>query len=346
MKKYLPILGMVMIITAISPTVRDLAAQPGHYKTQPSKIIRLDPAFDRIVPKGAVLEKVADGFAWVEGPVWNRAESYLLFSDIPNNAVMKWNAKEGASLFLKPSGYTGAAPFAGAEPGSNGLTFDREGRLVLCEHGDRRISRLEKDSTKTTLVDRYQGRRLNSPNDVIFKSNGDMYFTDPPFGLPKAFDDPAREMDFCGVYRLSKDGKLTLLTKELGAPNGIAFSPDEKKLYLSDYKRAAWLVYDVKDDGTIANGRTFFEAAEFKKNRPGSPDGMKVDAHGNIFGGGPGGIYVFSPAGKHLGTFDFGVPTGNCNWGEDGSTLFITSNTAVYRIRLNTKGATFDAGTN
>ncbi len=334
MKKLLPILGMAMI--AISSSVRDLAAQPGHYKTQPSKIIRLDAAFDRIVPKDAVLEKIADGFAWVEGPVWNRAEGYLLFSDIPNNAVMKWNAKAGASLFLKPSGYTGAVPFAGVEPGSNGLTFDHEGRLVLCEHGDRRISQLEKNGAKTTLVDRYEGKRLNSPNDVIFKSNGDMYFTDPPFGLPKAFDDPGRELDFCGVYRLSKDGKprssiensekdsrgkLTLLTKELGAPNGIAFSPDEKKLYLSDYKRAAWLVYGVKDDGTITNGRTFYDAAEFKKNRPGSPDGMKVDAHGNIFGGGPGGIYVFSPEGKHLGTFDFGVPTGNCNWGEDGSTL-------------------------
>jgi gluconolactonase len=341
MKKLLSILGMAMTMVAISSSVRDLAAQPGHYKTQPSRIVRLDPAFDRIVPKDAVLEKIADGFAWVEGPVWNRAEGYLLFSDIPNNAVMKWNAKAGASLFLKPSGYTGAAPFAGVEPGSNGLTFDREGRLVLCEHGDRRVSRLEKNGTKTTLADRYQGKRLNSPNDVVFKSNGDMYFTDPPFGLPKAFDDPAREMDFCGVYRLSKDGKLTLLTKELGAPNGIAFSPDEKKLYLSDYKHAAWLVYEVKDDGTIANGRMFYEAAEFKKNRPGSPDGMKVDVHGNIFGGGPGGIYVFSPEGKHLGTFDFGVPTGNCNWGEDGSTLFITSNTAIYRIRLNTKGAGF-----
>ena len=322
-------------------TTREAAAQPGQYTTQPSKIIRLDPAFDRIVPQNAVLEKVADGFAWVEGPVWNRAEGYLLFSDIPNNAVMKWTAQTGVSVFLKPSGYTGATPFTGIEPGSNGLTYDRDGRLVLCEHGDRRVSRLEKNGTKTTLADRYQGKRLNSPNDVVFKSNGDMYFTDPPFGLPKAFDDPERELEFCGVYRLRKDGTLTLLTKELGAPNGIAFSPDEKKLYLSDYKRAAWLAYDVKEDGTIPNGRTFFEATEFKKHRPGSPDGMKVDGRGNIFGGGPGGIYVFSPEGKHLGTFDFGVPTGNCNWGEDGSTLFITSNTAIYRIRLNTKGAGF-----
>lgn len=346
MKKLLSIPGMAMTILVIAFPVRDATAQPGQYKTQPAKIVRLVPAFDHIVPKDAVLEKIADGFSWVEGPVWNRAEGYLLFSDIPNNVVMKWDVQEGVSLFLKPSGYTGAVPFVGLEPGSNGLTFDHEGRLVLCEHGDRRISRLEMNGTKTTLVDRYQGKRLNSPNDVVFRSNGDMYFTDPPFGLPKAFDDPARELDFCGVYRLSKNGKLTLLTKELGAPNGIAFSPDEKKLYLSDHKRAAWLVYDVKDDGTIANGRTFFDAAEFKKNRPGSPDGMKVDTHGNIFGGGPGGIYVFSPAGKHLGTFDFGVPTGNCNWGEDGSTLFITSNTAIYRIRLNTKGATFNAGTN
>lgn len=339
MKSFFSLTKVAVAIALLCFSAREACAQPGQYTTQPAQIIRLDPAFDRIVPNDAVLEKIADGFSWVEGPVWNRAEGYLLFSDIPNNAVMKWNAKAGASLFLKPSGYTGAAPFAGIEPGSNGLTFDREGRLVLCEHGDRRVARLEKNGAKTTLADRYEGKRLNSPNDVVFKSNGEMYFTDPPFGLPKAFNDPERELDFSGVYRLRQDGTLTLLTKELGAPNGIAFSPDEKKLYLSDSKAAAWLVYEVKDDGTITNGRIFYDASAFKKNRPGSPDGMKVDARGNIFSGGPGGIYVFSPAGKHLGTFDFGVPTGNCNWGEDGATLFITSNTAIYRIRLNTKGA-------
>ena len=335
----LPATLLISLLTGA--TMREAAAQPGHYTTQPAKIVRLDSAFDRLVPDGALLEKIADGFSWVEGPVWNRAEGHLLFSDIPNNVVAKWNDKAGTGVFLKPSGYNGVAPFAGAEPGSNGLTFDREGRLVLCEHGDRRVARLEKDGTKTTLVGRYEGKRFNSPNDIVFRSNGDVYFTDPPYGLPKAFEDPQRELNFCGVYRLSRNGALTLLTKELGAPNGLAFSPDEKKLYISDSQRALWLVYDVKDDGTIANGRTFFDATEFKKSRPGSPDGIKVDTRGNIFSAGPGGIYVFSPAGKHLGTFDFGVPTGNCNWGEDGSTLFITSNTAVYRIRLNTKGAGF-----
>jgi len=307
------------------------------------QIARLDPRFDQLVPKDAVLEKLADGYAWVEGPAWNRQENYFLFSDIPNNSVFKWQEGKGVSLFLKPSGYTGAAPFTSREPGANGLTFDPQGRLVLCEHGDRRITRLNADGSKTTLVDRYEGKRLNSPNDAVFKSSGDMYFTDPPFGLPKGFDDPNKELDFQGIYRLATDGTLTLLTKELKAPNGIAFSPDEKILYISDHnpERSAWRAFDVADDGAIANGRVLLDVTELRKSQPGGPDGLKVDAQGNIFSAAPRGIYVIAPDGTHLGSFDFGVPTGNCTWGEDGSTLFITSNTAIYRIRLNTKGATF-----
>jgi gluconolactonase len=307
------------------------------------EIIRLDPRFDKLVPQEARVEKIADGFAWVEGPVWNRKENSLLFSDIPNNAILKWQEGNGTSLFLKPSGYSGAAPFAGKEPGSNGLAFDSQGRLIFCEHGDRRISRLESDGTKTTLADRYQGKRLNSPNDLAFAPNGDLYFTDPPFGLPQAFADPAKELDFCGVYRLSADGVLTLMTKDVKAPNGVAFSPSGKTVYISnaDPQNTIWMTYDVQADGTFANGRVFFDATLGTKTKKGVPDGMKVDQDGNLFAAGPGGIHVFAPDGGHLGSFATEVPTANCAWGNNGSTLYIAANTAIYRVRLNTKGPGF-----
>ncbi len=308
-----------------------------------TRIVRLDPRLEQLVPRAAVLEKIADGFAWVEGPVWDRRRGHLLFSDIPNNAILKWQHGRGVTLYLQPSGYSGAAPFAGREPGSNGLALDREGRLLIAEHGDRRISRLETDGRRTTLVDRFQGKRLNSPNDLAVKSNGDIYFTDPPFGLPQTFSDPARELDFCGVYRLSRSGELTLLTREIKAPNGIAFSPDEKILYVTDVDpaRPAWLAYEVRDDGTIGNGRVFFDAAAFTRTRRGAPDGLKVDRRGNLFAAGPGGVYVFAADGTHLGTLETGVPTSNVAWGEDGSILYVTASTSVYRIKLLTQAPAF-----
>jgi gluconolactonase len=329
---------VVPVFTALA-TLDISLAQPSK-PIQQIDIVRLDPRFDRLVPLNVNVERIVSGRTWVEGPVWNRKEHYLLFSDIPTNSIIKWQEGKGASVFLKPSGYTGKAPFEGAEPGSNGLAFDPEGRLVSAEHGDRRIGRLEANGKKITLVDRYEGKRINSPNDVVFRSNGDLYFTDPPFGLPKSYDDPRKEIPFQGVYKYSKDGKLTLLTKDIKAPNGIAFSPDEKKLYISnaDPMNAVWLVFDVKGDGTIENGKVLFNATAWTKNKPGVPDGMKVDSEGNIFGAGPGGIHVFSPEGKHLGSIETGVPTGNLAWGEDGSSLFITSNTNVFRLRLTTKG--------
>jgi len=308
-----------------------------------AQFVRLDPRFDKLVPRDAKLEKIADGFTWVEGPVWNREGRYLLFSDIPKNSVFKWKEGEGVSLFLNPSGYTGSAPFAGQEPGSNGLTFDAAGRLVLCAHGDRRIARLEPDGRRITLADRYEGKRINSPNDLVFKSNGDLYFTDPPFGLPKNFNDLRKELPFQGVYRLSTDGRVTLLIKDIKAPNGIAFSPDEKTLYVSDVdpKRAAWLAYDVKADGTVTNGRVFFDATRWRRDPFFGPDGMKIDRYGNLFGARPGGISVFAPDGTHLGSIESGAPTSNMAWGEDGSVLYVTGGSALYRIRLSTKGAGF-----
>lgn len=305
------------------------------------RVIPLDPRFDQLISRGAKVEKIADGFAWVEGPAWNRNGNYLLFTDIPNNTVYKWRQGKGVSLFMRPSGYTGSAPFEGREPGANGLTFDREGRLVLAEHGDRRIARLESDGSKTTLASHYQGKRLNSPNDVVFKSNGDLYFTDPPFGLPKAFDDPGKELQHQGVYRFKPDGEVTLLVSDSKAPNGIAFSPDEKTLYVTDVAAARWLAYPVNSDGTLGAGRVFVDAKPFRPNGKGGADGLKVDARGNLFATGPGGLYLFAPDATLLGRIDLGVPTSNCAWGDDGSVLYVTADTAVYRIKTLTKGASF-----
>jgi gluconolactonase len=338
MRRLYSLVVAVAVMGATLQPFTDTDAHMSHVAAAAPQIVRLDGRFERIVPQDAVVEKLAEGFAWAEGPVWNRVGGYLLFSDVPNNSIIKWKAGEEPSVFLKPSGYSGKEPFTGREPGSNGLTFDSQGRLVFCQHGDRRISRLEKDGSRTTLIDNYQGKRLNSPNDLVFKSNGDLYFTDPPFGLPETFDDPRKELAFQGVYRLSRAGKLTLLTTEVKAPNGIAFSPDEKKLYVADSARALWFVFEVKPDGTLSTGRVLFDGVEPSKDRPGVADSLKVDIHGNIFAAAPGGLYVIAPDGSLLGRFDLGTATGNCAWGEDGSTLFITSNTILYRIRLTTKG--------
>ncbi len=326
----------------VTPVLFSLLVQIAAAGTDPVSftITRMDSRFDRLVPRDAKLEKITDGFTWVEGPVWRKQGGYLLFSDIPANAVYKWKEGEGTSLYLKSSGYSGTTPFSGKEPGSNGLTFDAQGRLVLCRHGDRQIGRLESNGSIASLADHYDGYKINSPNDLVFTSNGDLYFTDPPFGLPQAFDDP-NKAPVQGVYRLSKDGTLTLLIADIKAPNGIAFSPDEKTLYVSDVdpKRAAWLAYDVKEDGTVTNGRIFFDATTWRKDPFFGPDGFKVDRYGNIFGARPGGLSVIAPDGTLLGTIETGQPTSNVAWGEDGQTLFITGGSSVYRLRLTTGAA-------
>jgi gluconolactonase len=306
-------------------------------------IERLDSRLDQLVPPGARVERLADGFDWSEGPVWDRRGAFLLFSDVPQNTVFKWQRGRGVSVFLKPSGYTGTIP-RGGEPGSNGLIMDPRGRLVLCQHGDRRVARLEEDKSFKTLADRYMGKRLNSPNDGVFKSNGDLYFTDPPYGLLKLNDDPAKELDFNGVYRISaSDGSLTLLTKEMTFPNGIAFSPDEKTLYVanSDPKVAIWKAFPVKDDGTLGEGRVFADVTASVGSKKGLPDGMKVDRAGHLFATGPGGVFIFSADGTHLGTFATGEATANCGWGDDGSVLYITADMYLGRIKLETKGPGF-----
>jgi gluconolactonase len=304
------------------------------------QVVREDAAIDRLIPRDARIEVLGSGMKWSEGPVWIKDGGFLLFSDIPRNSIMKWKQGEGLSLWMKPSGYTGVTDY-GAEPGSNGLTVDAQGRIVFCEHGDRRISRLEPGGGKKTLVDSYQGKRLNSPNDAVFKSNGDLYFTDPPYGLPERVKDPRRELDFCGVYRLSTGGTLTLLTRELAFPNGIAFSPDEKTLYVaqSDRQRAIWMAWPVKDDGTLGAGRVFADVTPMMTKLPGSPDGMKVDEAGNVFATGPGGVHVYAPDGRRLGRIETGQRTANCAWGDDGATLYMTADSYLCRIRTTTRGA-------
>ena len=304
-------------------------------------VIRRDPELDQLLAPEAALEVLSTGHAWLEGPVWIEDEQggSLLFSDIPANAVMRWREGEGASVYLRPSGYTGVADY-GREPGSNGLALDGAGHLIFCEHGDRRLSRLTPGGGKITLADAYQGRRLNSPNDLAVRSNGDIYFTDPPYGLPGQWDDPRRELDFCGVYRRGADGALTLLTRELERPNGIAFSPDERTLYVTQSSGRAPIIaaFPVLEDGALGEHRVLHDFRDGGERLPGAPDGLKVDGHGNLFVTGPGGVYVLTPAGKVLGRIDTGRRTANCAWGDDGSTLYITAHTDLLRIRTLTRG--------
>jgi gluconolactonase len=305
------------------------------------RIERLDPALDRLVDRNAAIEMlVANRFEWAEGPVWDAANERVLFSDVPRNMIWEWSQRSGLKEFLAPSGYTAAATFTGREPGSNGLAFNRGGELVLCQHGDRRIAK-RVDGKFVTLADRYAGKRLNSPNDLAIRTNGDVYFTDPPYGLPRQTDDPARELDFQGVYRLTAKGELQLLTRELNRPNGLAFSPDERTLYVanSEPDKAVLMAYPVKPDGSLGNGRVFFDVtAAVGKHKPGVPDGLKVSRDGTVWASGPGGVLVYSAQGKHLGTLATGVATANLAFGDDGSTLYLTADKSLARVRTKVKG--------
>lgn len=304
------------------------------------EIERLKPALDKLLPANTKIEKLAGGFQWSEGPVWRRKTGTLLFSDVPRNVVFEWKEGVGTRDYLYRSGYTGPAK-TGGEPGSNGLTIDSEGRLVLCMHGDRQVARMDDAGKVTVLAQYWNNRRLNSPNDLVFRSNGDLYFTDPPYGLDQQDRDPAKELLFNGVYLLRPGGELVLLERDLTRPNGLAFSPDERTLYIavSDPAKPAIMAYSVKSDGTLEKGAVFFDAGPLAAaGRQGLPDGLKVDLAGNLFATGPGGVLILSPQGEHLGTILPGEATANCAWGDDGSTLYITAGQHLCRVRTSTRG--------
>jgi len=327
-----------IVLVAVSPSS---VAKADDKKATIGSIDRKNPKINDLIPKDAQIEVLAAGYKWTEGPLWNKKGGFLLFSDIPNNRVVKWSENGGASDFLKPSGYTGKAKFTGPEPGSNGLAYDKNGTLFLCQHGDRRIAKLV-DGKFITVVDKYMGKRLNSPNDLLFAKNGDLYFTDPPYGLPLQTKDPARELDFQGVYRLSK-GKLTLLTKEMTRPNGIGLSPDEKTLYVanSDPMQAIWKAFLIKADGSLGPGKVIHDATTevaATLGMKGLPDGLKLDAKGNIFATAVNGIYIFSPDFTFLGRIVTNDKTANCAWGDDGSTLYMCTNDKLTRVKTSTKG--------
>lgn len=306
------------------------------------KIVYEDPSFEKLLSKDAKIEVLASGFEWSEGPVWVKDGGYLLFSDVPKNKVYKWDEKDGLSVFLEPSGYTGRGVYSD-EPGSNGLIIDNKGRLVSCEHGDRRISAMPLNvGGKVTLADHFEGKRFNSPNDVVQHSNGDYYFTDPPYGLLKKHEDPTREIPQFGVYRIHKDGKVTMQVSDLSRPNGLAFSPDGKTLYVaqSDPEKSIWMAYPLDADGNAGKGKLLYDATPMgKRGVPGLPDGLKIDRDGNLWSSGPGGMLIISPAGKLLGRIEMGELTSNCAWGNDGATLYMTVDGYVCRIKTNTKGA-------
>ena len=328
------LIATAVALSACSAPPRQESA-PAPQAAPMGTFVRSDPAFNSLVPLDAKIEKLAGGFTFIEGPVW-RPEGALWFSDVVGNVVRQWTPDGKVIEILKPGGYDGNSLPAGGYIGPNGMVADKDGAVLLTQHGNRRIVRIGKDMKVSTLVDRYQGKRLNSPNDLVFHSDGSLYFTDPPYGFPKQDEDPAKELAFNGVYRLAK-GKLQLIIKDLTRPNGIAFSPDYKTLYVANSdKKKVWMRYDVAADGSVSNGRVFADVDSEKED--GVPDGMKVDSLGNVYGTGPGGVWVFSPEGKHLGTIKLPETPANCGWGDDGKSLYITAVTGLYRVKLAVAG--------
>jgi len=336
--------------TAPAPTLP--ATVKSHHAPYPTfgSIERLNPALDKLLPAGAVIEKLAEGFDWIESPLWVAKGGYLLFSEIPLNSIYKWEEGRGVSLFMNPAGYSGARTDL-REPGTNGLVLDAKGELIMCQHGNRRIAKLpslaKPDGKQVALAERFGDKRLNSPNDLVVHSSGDIFFTDPPYGLSRKSGgdpatDPDKELKIQGVYRLDTRGNVTLVSDQLERPNGIALSPDEKTLYAANSHgpRPIIMAFDVKPDRSTQNPRVFFDGAKLKPGLKGAFDGMTVDAAGNLFATGPGGVLIITKAGQHLGTIATGEATSNCEFGgKDGKTLFIAADMYLARIETSTRGA-------
>ena len=326
-------LGVILIVAATTAIVGPAAAQPA--AGEAGTIERLDPRLDDLVAADAAIERVADGFQFIEGPVWvgDASDGHLLFSDIPADTVYRWSEADGTSVFLNPVFLPELE--TGGQGGSNGLTLDLEGRVVLCEHGNRRLARIEADGSRITLADRYEGRRLNSPNDIVYHSSGAAFFTDPPYGLASP---EAAELDWNGVYRLDPDGSVHLLADGQTRPNGIGLSPDERTLYVANSDGAArqWMAYAVDDDLGVDEGRVLLDLTDSADG--GVPDGFAVDASGNLWASGPGGIVVISPEGDHLGTVRVAEQPANAAFGNDGTTLYMTARTGLYRVSTRVAG--------
>jgi gluconolactonase len=329
----LPVLSFAVLFAGCSSAPTPVPVVPETHGM--GTIVRLDPAFDSLVPHDAQIEKVGGGFQFTEGPLW-RPEGLLWFSDVTGNVVRSLTPDGKVQVLIQNAGGQTNAP-AGSYGGPNGMIADKDGTVLLCQHTNRRIVRVAKDLTMTPYLERFEGKRFNSPNDLVYKSDGSLFFTDPPYGLLKQDDDPAKELKFNGVFRYG-GGKLQLVIKDLSRPNGIAFSPDEKTLYVanSDEKRKIWMRYDVAEDGKVSNGRVFADVTNEKEG--GLPDGMKIDSQGDVYATGPGGVWVFSSEGKHLGTIKPPEIPANCNWGDDGTALYITARTSVYRVKLAVAG--------
>lgn len=325
---------LTLIVSCTSPSKK--TSEVPAFETTGS-VERLDEQINELIPESARIEILASGFSWSEGPVWIPAINSLVFTDVPENTAYKWNETDSLSVYLKPSGYTGEKT---GKEGANGLILDTEGRLILCQHGDRRLARLATPldapaSSYETIIDRYDSKRFNSPNDVIQAADGTFFFTDPPYGLQ---EDDAKELDFQGVYRLDTDGSLTLLVDSLTRPNGIALSPDEKTLYVavSDPDAAKYHAFDLDEDWNVTGGHVLLDVTHLigQEDRPGLPDGMVVHSSGHLFATGPGGVLVITPEGDLLGTIMTGQPTANCTLDANESTLYMTANMHLMRIKL------------
>jgi gluconolactonase len=316
-----------------------LSCNSNHHKTIGS-IERTDPSINSIIAENADVEIIAEGFNWSEGPLWIDDQKMLLFSDVPENIIYKWTEEKGKEIYLKPSGYTGVTP-RGGEMGSNGLVLSKDGKLVLCQHGNRQMAWMDADLANPkpvykTIAAFYQSKKFNSPNDAVYRSNGDLFFTDPPYGLEKNINDSSKEISFQGVYKVTPAGEVKLLTDSITRPNGIAFMPGEKKLLIanSDPDKKVWYAFDVDVNDSLINPGIFYDASAAPATDKGLPDGMKIDKNGNVFASGPGGIWIFDKHAKLLGKIKLPEACSNCALADDEKTLYITADMYVLKVRM------------
>ncbi len=338
MKKIILSLSAILLLVSCKEKIKKELPVIPYLETASIEV--LDEELRTIVNPESGLEILAEGHDWTEGPLWLEEQNMLLYNDIPRNSVYSWNDSTGVQLYLSPSGFSGEN-FAGSEPGANGLLLDPEGNLILCQHGNRQVAKMDSPLTDPSanfiaIADSFDGKKLNSPNDAVYDSKGNLYFTDPPYGLPKQMQDSSKALDFQGVYLLESEGELHIMDAELSRPNGIAFSPDEKTLYVanSDPDHAVWVAYDMDEDGGILSKRLYYDVTHLTSKEKGLPDGLKINKDGYMFATGPGGVFVFNPSGKHIGQIRTGQATSNVAFDSEEKTLFITADSYVLKLKL------------